>query len=195
MRKSTAAAAAASLIIAAAVLSGCTSWFQAPAAPANGAITTANEHLKKAASLEQTVTAAAAFLQNVPYTKAGAKNALKLTGAITKTLKSERGELVAAKAAIDGIAKLEVDEALKQYAQLESASIDARIALADAEARLYNAFDRLYTSLSGAGPAVDNQEISTAIQLMQQEVTALGETAAAAAKAASDFFTANKLGG
>jgi hypothetical protein len=195
MRKSTAAAAAASLIIAMAMLTGCTTWFQAPSAPAAGAIATANEHLKKAASLEQTVTADAASLQNVPYTKAGAKSALKLTGAITKTLKSERAELVAAKAAMDGIAKLEVEEALKQYAQLESASIDARIALADAEARLYDAFDRLYGALAGSGPAVDNQEISTAIQLMQQEVTALGETAAAAAKTATDFYNANKLGG
>jgi hypothetical protein len=195
MRKSTAALAVASLIIIALALSGCTSWFQSTSKPANDAITVANGHLQTAASIEATVAANAASLQSVPYTKAGAKQALKLTAAIKTALASERKELLAAKAAMDGIANLEVDKQLKEYAALESTSIDARIALADGEARLYTAFERLFKSLSGTLTGVDNQETITAIQLMQREVALLGETASEAAQAAADFFSANKLGG
>jgi hypothetical protein len=196
MRRSTAALAAASLIVITAfALAGCTSWFESPGKPANDAITVANGHLQTAASIDATVSANAVSLQGVPYTKAGAKDALKLTAAIATELASERKELIAAKAAMDGIATLEVDTALKQYAALESASIDARIALADGEARLYTGFDRLFSSLSGALKGVDNQEMIVAIQAMQKEVTALGESAGTAAKTASDYFTTNRLGG
>jgi hypothetical protein len=142
-----------------------------------------------------TVSSSAALLQSVPYTKTGAKDALKLTGSIATALAGERKELIAAKAAMDGIADLEVDAALKEYAALESTSIDARIALADGEARLYAALDRLFKSLSGALKGVDDQEMITAIQAMQQEVTALGQSASAAAKTASDYFATNRLGG
>ena len=196
MRKSTAALAAASLIVITALaLAGCTSWFESPGKPANDAIEVANGHLQTAASIDATVSASAASLQTVPYTKTGAKDALKLTASIATALAGERKELTAAKAAMDGIADLEVDAALKEYAALESTSIDARIALADGEARLYAALDRLFNSLSGALKGVDDQEMITAIQAMQQEVTALGESASAAAKTASDYFATNRLGG
>jgi hypothetical protein len=196
MRRSTAALAAASLIVITALaLAGCTSWFESPGKPANDAIGVANGHLQTAASIDATVSANVASLQGVPYTAAGAKDALKLTAAIATELASERKELIAAKAAMDGIATLEVEAALKEYAALESTSIDARIALADGEARLYAGFDRLFSSLSGALKGVDNQEMITAIQSMQQEVAALSESASAAAKTASDFFATNKLGG
>ncbi len=195
MRKSTTALMVAAVIIAVLMLSGCTSWFQSAGRPANEAIGVANGHLEKASAAESSATAASASLQNVPYTKAGAADALKLTTSILASLDSERGELVAAKAAMDGVAKLGVEDVLKQYAKLESAAVDARIALADAKTRLFTAFERLYDSLSGTLKGVDNQETITAIQLMQQEVTSLGATAAAAAKIASDFFTASNLGG
>ena len=196
MRKSTTALAAASLIvITAIVLTGCTSWFASPNQPANDAIGVANGHLQTAASQEASVVASAASLQSVPYTKAGATSALRLTAGIATALAAERTELTAAKGAMDGVASLEVDASLKQYAALESASIDARIVLADGEARLYTALDRLFSSLSGATTGVDNQEMITAIQSMQQEVAALSESASAAAKTASDFFATNKLGG
>lgn len=196
MRKSTAALAAASIIVIASLaLAGCTSWFESAGKPANDAIGVANGHLQTAASLEASVAAGATALQGVPNASAGAKDALKFTAAISTALTAERAELVAAKDAMDGVAKLEVDAALKQYAALESTSIDARIALADGEARLYGAFDRLFSSLSGTLTGVDNQETITAIQSMQQEVAALSVTASEAAKTASDFFAANKLGG
>jgi hypothetical protein len=195
MRKSTAAIAVATLLIGALALSACTSWFESPNKPANAAIGVANGLLKNAASLDEQVKSDATSLQNVPFTKAGAKDALALTASIQTHLASERADLVAAKAAMDGIAKLEVDKVLKQYAKLESSAIDARIALADSEARLYTGFDRLYTALSQSSSTINDQDMLTAIQQMQQEVTSLGESAANAAKAASDFFTTNKLGG
>jgi hypothetical protein len=195
MRKSTAAAAIAALLIGALALSGCTSWFQSPNKPENDAIGVANGYLKKAVAFGDQVKTAAASLQNVPLTKAGAQSALTLTASIKTTLASERAALVAAKASMDGIAKLQVDAALKQYAKLESAAIDARIALADSEARLYTGFNNLYTSLAQSTSSVNSQDTLTAIQQMQQEVTSLGESAANAVKAASDFFTTNKLGG
>jgi hypothetical protein len=194
MRKSTAAFAAASFVIIAFALAGCGSWFQSANKPANDSVGIANDHLKKASALEASVTADAASLQAVPYTKAGAKDGLKLTASILAALETERAELVEAKAAIDAIVTLQVDENLKQYARLESAAIDARVALADAETRLYTGFDRLYTAFSGSANA-DTQETIAAIDQMRQEVSSLGQAASAAAKAASDFFAANKLGG
>jgi hypothetical protein len=195
MRKSTAAVAVASLLIGALALSGCTSWFESPNKPANAAIGVANGLLEKAASLDEQVKSDASSLQDVPFTKAGAKDALALTASIQTHLASERADLVAAKAAMDGIANLEVDKVLKRYAKLESSAIDARIVLADSEARLYTGFDHLYAALSESASKIDTQDTLTAIQEMQQEVTSFGESAANAAKAASDFFTTNKLGG
>jgi hypothetical protein len=195
MRKSTAVVAAATLMIATLALAGCSSWFSSDARkPTNDAIGVANDHLKKAASFEATVTANATLLQNVAYTKAGAKDALALTSAIAAALASERAELVAAQATMDGIAKTETDEILKEYAKVESSALDARIALTDAEARLYLAFERLYKSLSGAVKNVDNQETIIAIQRMQMEVTSLAETVTNRVKDASDYRTENGLG-
>jgi hypothetical protein len=195
MRKSTAAVAVASLLIGALALSGCTSWFESPNKPANAAIGVANGLLKKAASLDEQVKSDASSLQNVPFTKAGATDALALITSIQTNLASERADLVAAKAAMDGIGKLDVDAVLKQYAKLESSAIDARIVLADSEARLYTGFNHLYSALSESTSQIDTQDTLTAIQEMQQEVTSFGESAANAAKAAADFFTTNKLGG
>jgi hypothetical protein len=194
MRKSTVALAAASLIIATLALAGCSSWFSNARKPTNDAIGVANDHLKKAASSEATVTANATLLQNVTYTKTGAKDALALTSAIAAALASARTELVAAQATFDGIAKTETDEILKEYAKVESSAVDARIALTDAEARLYLAFERLYKSLSGAAKNVDNQETIIAIQRMQMEVTSLAETVTKRAKDAADYRAENGLG-
>jgi hypothetical protein len=196
MRKSSAALAVASLLIGALALSGCSSWFENPNKPANDAIAVANAHLSKAATLETSVKSDAASLDNVPYSGTGARTALQLTSSIATALAGERAELLAAKTAMDGIEKLGVDATLKQYARLESASIDARIALADGEARLYIALDRLYTSLSKRSTSLaDSGDTITAIQQMRQEVVSLGDVATSAAKKAADYFTANKLGG
>jgi hypothetical protein len=195
MRKSTAVAAAACMVLVALATAGCTTWFESPAKPANDAIAVANTHLKQASTLESQVASGGAALQVVPYTKAGAKNALKITAAVTASLTSEREELLAAKAAMDGIAKLDVTATFKQYAKLEAAAIEARIALVDADSRLYAGMDRLYSALTTASNTVDKTDLTTAIQQMQAEVSALTDSASAAAKAASDYFTANKLGG
>jgi glycyl-tRNA synthetase beta subunit len=195
MKKTTTVTAAAALVFATLLMAGCTSWFESPAKPANDAIAIANTHLKKAAALESEVASASAALQQLPYTTAGAKQAVKITAAATKALTSERKELDAAKAAMDGIAKLEVSEPFKQYARFESAAIDARVVLVDAESRLYNAMDLLYTALSKSSSNVDVQEMATAIEQMRQQVTTFADEAAKAAAAAADFFAANRLGG
>jgi hypothetical protein len=195
MKKSTAAAMAAVLVFATLALAGCTSWFESPAKPANDAIGVANTHLKKASTIESQIASGTAELQNVAYNKAGATHALEIISDISATLTSERTELLAAKAAMDGIAKLEVTQAFKDYAKLESAAIDARVALVDANSRLYAAMGTLYSALSKTGNTVDSQETIKAVQQMQEEVAALADSASQAAKAASDYFTTNKLGG
>ena len=195
MRKSTAAMAAAVLVLLALAVSGCSSWFVSPAKPANDAIAIANQHLTKAASIESEVASNSATLQKLPYTRAGAKNALTVTAALKTSLTDERTELTAAKAAMDSIAKLEVSDSFKQYAKLESVAIDARVALVDADSRLYDTMDRLYTALTKTSNTVDMQDTITAVQKMQQEVSALSDTASQASQAASDYFTKNKLGG
>jgi hypothetical protein len=192
MKKTTIAMAVAALMFATLAITGCTSWFESPAKPANDAIVVANTHMKKAAGLEAEVSAGGSALQGLPYTTAGAKSAVKITAAATASLKEARIELTAAKKAMDGIATLEVAAQFKQYAKLESAAIDARIALVDAESRLYDAMDRLYSALAKASSTTDVQETITAIQQMQEEVAALAETASAASQAAADYFTANR---
>jgi hypothetical protein len=195
MRKLTAVATAAALMLATLALAGCTSWFESPAKPANDAIAVANQHLKKAAAVESEIASGTAALQNVAYTKTGAKDALGTISGITAALTAERDELLAAKAAMDGIAKLDVTASFKEYAKLESAAIDARVALVDANSRLYAGMHSLYTALVKTGNTVDSQDTIIAIQQMQKEVAALADSASQAAKAAADFFTTNKLGG
>jgi hypothetical protein len=195
MRKSLAAVSAVVLITVALTIAGCSSWFESPAKPANDKITVANQHLKLVAAKESEVASGGASLQRLPYTQSGAKQALAITSEVAGALKSARGELLSAKAAMDGIATLEVSSPFKQFAKLESAAIDARVALVDAESRLYDAMDRLYSALSKTSNTVDMQDTITAIQRMQQEVAALADTASQAAQTAADYFTRNKLGG
>jgi hypothetical protein len=195
MRKTTAVAAVTVMTLAALAMAGCSSWFESPAKPANDAIAVANAHLKVAAALETSVSAGGSALQSLPYTPTGSTDAVKITGAAMEDLTKERAELLSAKTAIDGIEKLDVSQQFKSYAKLESASIDARVALVDAESRLYDAMDRLYKTLADKSTKVDVQEMITAIQQMQSEVAALSDTAGQASQAASDFFNANKLGG
>ncbi len=195
MKRSTAALAAAVLVTVALALAGCSSWFESPAKPANEAIAVANQHLKAAVAVESQVASAGASLQSLPYTRAGAKDALVITASVKQSLKTERTELEAAKSAMEGIGKLEVAEMFKQYATLEAAAIDARIALVDGYSRLYDAMDRLYSAQVKTKNNVDTQDTIKAIQQMQQEVSALADTASQAAKSASDYFLSNKLGG
>jgi len=195
MKRSMTAALAAALVTVMLAASGCSSWLESPAKPANDAIAVANTHLKNAATIEDEVSAKGATLQALPYTAAGAKEAVTIIKDVKGSLDTERTELLAAKAAMDGIAKLEVDEPFKQYAKLEATAIDARIALVDGQSRLYDVMNRMYTALSKSSTNADVQEMITAIQAMQEEVAALAETASQAAAEAADFFTTNKLGG
>ena len=118
MRKATAITAAAALLLVSMTMAGCATWFESPAKPANDAIAIANTHLKAASTIESQVASGGVALQAVPYTKAGAKQAVKITAAVAAALTAERTELLAAKSAMDGIAKLEVSDSFKRYAKL-----------------------------------------------------------------------------
>lgn len=195
MRRIPAVAIATLMMLTALSLSGCSQWFENPAKPANDAIAVANAHLRKAAASEPEVAAAAATLESVAYTRKGAKEALKTTAGIKTALAAQKTELIAGKSAMDGIAKLEVADELKQYAKLEATAIDTRITIVDTETRLYDALDKLYNTIIKRGAKTDPQELTAAIAQIRQEITSLTEQAAAQTKAATDYFTKNKLGG
>jgi hypothetical protein len=196
MRKMAASLIVALLVASSLALAGCSQWFENPAKPANDAIAVANTHLMKAVSLETTIDTGAAELDTLPYTKAGASQGLQLTAALSTTLASEKSELEAAKAAMDTIADLDVGPEFKQYANLESTAIETRITLTDTSARLYEALDKLYGGLKAKkGASVDPRQIMIVIGEIKTEIGTLTDQAVQQTKAASDYFTANKLGG
>ena len=196
MRRTPAAAAATLLIACALALAGCSTWFDSPAKPANDAIAAANGHMKKAVTAGTAVSEAATRLESVPYTAAGAKDALELTTQIRADLTKQKSELEAAKAAMDSIAKLEVSAELKSYAELEATAVETRARLVDLGTDLYTEMDKLYSALSkGKASVPDTQKILDRIETIKRDITAVSELAAQQAKAASDYFTAQKLGG
>lgn len=189
------AAAAALMIVTALALAGCSTWFESSAKPANDAIATANVHMKKAMTVGTTVTEAAGQLDAVPYTTAGAAAALKLTGEIRAALASQKSELEAAKAAMDSIATLDVADELKAYAKLEATAIGTRVRVVDLGAKLYTEMEKLYSALNKGKTRVPDTEKTLAnIETIKRDITAVSELAAQQAKAASDYFTAEKLG-
>lgn len=196
MRKTPAALLAALSIAGMLVLAGCASWLESPNKPANDAIALANTHLKKATTAGAAVTEGAGSLDAIPYTKAGAASALDVTAKIKADLATQKDELVAAKAAMDSIAAMEVAAELKQYAKLESAALATRVKAVDLGAKLYTEMDKLYAALSkGTTTSVDTQKILEGVDTIKRDVTAVSELAAQQSQAATDYFTAQKLGG
>ena len=182
------------LVAAAFALAGCAQWFQDPAKPANDAIAVANKHLTAAASLETSIQTSATQLDALPYTKAGANKGLQLTDSLMATLKDEKTELEGAQAAMDSIAKLDVRDEFKQFARLESTAISTRITLVDTNARLYDALNQLYAGLKSK-KSPDPRQLLSVIDQVKSELAGLQDQAVQQAKAASDYFTAHKLGG
>jgi len=196
MRKTPAALLAALSIAGMLVLAGCASWLESPNKPANDAIALANTHLKKATTAGAAVTEGASALDAIPYTKAGAASALDVTAKIKADLATQKDELTAAKAAMDSIAAMEVSAELKQYAKLESAALATRVKAVDLGAKLYTEMDKLYAALSkGTTTSVDTQKILEGVDTIKRDVTAVSELAAQQSQAATDYFTAQKLGG
>lgn len=186
---------AALLVVAVAGLSGCSTWFESPAKPANDAISLANTHLKKAAQIEQQISADTASLDALPYTKAGATQGLELTAKLKTSLTGEKTELAAAKAALTSIQAMQVDAKYKQYAKLEATVVETRITRTDTSARLFNAMEMLFKGLTAkSGGTIDPQEFQVVVGQIQQELTALNTQAEQQAKAASDYFASNNLG-
>lgn len=196
MRKSPAAAVAALLIVFSLALAGCSTWFENPAKPANDAITTANTHMKKAMAAGALVTDAAGLLESIPYTTAGTKQALELTAKIKNDLAIEKTEFEAAKAAMDSIAALEVDEEYKAYAKLESTAIGTRVRVVELGVKLYAEMDKLYVAVSkGKTGSPEMQQIVDGIDAVKRDITAVSELAAQQSQAALDYFNTKKLGG
>jgi hypothetical protein len=196
MRKSPAALLAALSIAGMLVLAGCASWLESPSKPANDAIALANTHLKKATAAGASVTAGASSLDAIPYNKSGAASALDVTAKIKTDLAMQKQELTAAKAAMDSIAAMEVSAQLKQYAKLESAALETRVKSVDLGAKLYAEMDTFYVALAkGKTTAVDTQKILEGVDTIKRDVTAVSELAAQQSQAATDYFTAQKLGG
>jgi len=196
MRKTPAALLAVLSIAGMLVLAGCASWLESPNKPANDAIAVANTHLKKATTAGASVTEGAGSLDGIPYTKAGAASALDVTAKIKADLTTQKGELVAAKAAMDSIAAMEVSAELKQYAKLESAALETRVKSVDLGAKLYTEMDKFYAALAkGKTTAVDTQKILDGVETIKRDITAVSELAAQQSQAATDYFTAQKLGG
>lgn len=194
MRRSYAIAVALLLVLAATALSACSQWLESPAKPANDAIAVANGHLEKAASLEGEIQTKVKGLESLPYTKDGAAQGLSVTKELRDTISTEKKELASAKEAMDGIAKLEVADNYKKYAQLESKAIDARITMTDTTLRLFDAMDVLYRSLQKKAAGVDTEQVQAVIAQVKQELSDLGTQATDQAKAASDYFTSESLG-
>ncbi len=196
MRRIPAAASAVLLLALALALAGCSSWFENPNKPANDVIAAANAHLAKATAAGTLVTDAASGLDAIPYTKDGAVGALQITAKIGSDLETQKSELAAAKTAMDSIAAMEVAAGLKQYAKLESTSLETRIKAVDLGTKLYTQMDTFYAALQqGKTTAVDTQKILDGIETTKRDITALSELAAQQSQAASDYFTAQKLGG
>jgi len=196
MRRIPAAALTALLIASPLALGGCSSWLESPNKPANDAIAVANTHLKKAMAAGESVTAAAPALDAIAYTKAGGASALKITVKMEADLATEKNELNAAKAAMDSIAGMEVAPELKEYAKLESTALETRVKVVDLGTKLYTQMDEFYVALQkGNTTTVDAQKILDGVDTMKRDVTALSDLAAQQSQAASDYFTAQKLGG
>jgi len=196
MSKTTAALSAALLLVGALALTGCASWLDSPNKPANDAIAVANTHLKKAATAGASVTEGASSLDAIPYTKAGAASALVATAKLKTDLATQKAELEAAKAAMDSIAAMEVSAELKEYAKLESAALATQVQTVDLGTKLYAEMDKLYSALEkGQTTAIDTQRILDGVATIKRDITAVSELAAQQSKAATDYFTAQKLGG
>jgi hypothetical protein len=196
MRRTPTNALAVAVLSIALALAGCASWFESPNKPANEAIIVANSHLTKAAAAGKSVSDAAPGLDSVPYTKKGATTALEITAKIKSDLATEKEELTAAKSATDSIAKMEVGEELKKYAALESTALETRIKVVDLGVKLYAQMDKFYVALqTGKTTTVDAQKILDGVETIERDITALSELAAQQSQAASDYFTAQKLGG
>jgi hypothetical protein len=195
MRRIPAVAFAAFLVVALLALTGCSSWFDSPAKPANEAIAAANTHLQKAAVAGSSVTSASVGLASVPFTKKGFATALQLTAQIEADLVTQKAELTAAKAAIDSIIAMEVSSDLKTYASLESTAIATRVKVVDLNTDLYDEMNQLYTPLSKGATIVEDQQVLTRIDEIKTEIGTVSQLATQQAQAASDYFTSKKLGG
>lgn len=195
MRNSRVPLTAALLLVATLGLAGCAGWFENPTKPANDAIRQANAKLEKAAAYEEEIRGTVSSLNELPATPEGAEQGLAITARVRETIAKERSELEAAKAAVDTIAKMKVDEEYKQYAKLEAAAIDTRVTMTDTTLRLFDAMDVLYGSLKSGGQEIEPEQVQVVIEQVKKELSDLGRQAEDESQEARDFFDGSSLGG
>ena len=195
MRRTPAAALTVFLIVALLTLTGCSTWFDSRAKPANEAISIANTHLQKATAAGSAVTSSALELGSVPYTMGGFASAIGLTTQIEKDLATQKAELGSAKAAIDSITAMDVSPELKAYASLESTAIATRVKAVDLNTELYNEMNMLFSARSKGAKTVEYQPILTRIDEIKTELGTVSQQAAQQVQAAADYFSSKRLGG
>ena len=167
-----------------------------PTAQADSAITSVNGHLTAAASSEAKVKDLTAQLGAVPYTKAGALQALQIISQMQSELQTQRTELSAAQSTLRSAVALDIKPALKKYIELEATAIGTRIELVDAGLKLYDETGRMYRAIrDGKATNVAMNNLTKAMDASTTEIETLTQQAAAQTQAASAYFTANKLGG
>lgn len=195
MKKSGALALAAVMILSALAVSGC-GLLKNPMDDANAAVKLANDNLAKASSQSEGIQALAQQLNNVDATPEGAAKALGITAQLRAALEAQKKSLEAAKKALAAVGALEVKPEFKEYAKLESAAIDARVAIVDANLKLYVEMDKMYTAIRDKKTSnTKTQEILGAIDTITNDITGLTAEAQVRADAASKFFEDKKLGG
>jgi hypothetical protein len=148
-----------------------------------------NKHVSNFQSMETSIEAAATALNSVPLDPKGVKRGLVVTKSIRTELNKEKAELAAAVAVMKKIKALDVKDEMKKYADLEIAYLNAQSAVADEEIRLFEEMDVTYKAVRDRTGTTRQIEKSQAkIDEATANIQKLTETAAAAQKAATDYF-------
>ena len=167
-----------------------------PTAQADAAISSVNGHLKAAASSEAKVKDLTAQVGAVPYTKAGALQALDIIAQMQSELNTQRTELSAAQRTLRSALALKIKPELKTYIGLEATAIGTRIKLVDAGLVLYGETGRMYRAIrDGRATNVAINNLTAEMDATTSQIETLTQQAATQTQAASDYFTAHKLGG
>jgi DNA repair exonuclease SbcCD ATPase subunit len=192
MRRLVAALLVAALGLSVLGLAGCKDYTE----DFNKYIAQVNDHVSKFQSMETSIQNAATSLNTITLNVPGAKRALGVTKAIRVELKKEQAELAAAVAIMNKIKALDVKDEMKKYADLEIAWLKAQNDVVDAEIELFEQMDVTYKAVRDkTGTTKQITQSQAKIDEITAKIQTLTEKAAAAQKAAADYFDKNVVGG
>jgi hypothetical protein len=199
MKKTLSLALAALLAVSALAVTGCTQIegiLHNPVDDANAAIVSANANLSKVGASGVAVESLDQSMSILPPTPEGAKAALEIILKLRDELAVQKKELQAAKKSLASIKALSVKSEFKQYAQLEIASIDTRLAVVDESSKLYDQWDAMYSAFRDKKLTNSlSKKISTEIDTISSNIALLSEKATTESAKAADYFEAQALGG